>query len=442
MERDCSTRSAPDLASARARRSQGARDGHHVTTANVPLLDNGRRKFADKMIAELRRAGLADEAELDEEEFRLVAGDVWINLGNAFAERQRASLLGRREVLRRYARALVGGPPELPDSAAEARPNLLIRVRDLDWCATMEIHNAAARGGGGVAMTYQPLNEHLAVEVVYDGPSTISVLAHEKLVEWGVSLEEAVRTGRANLRGHTQDIFLALAPGVYRSPWQDSYGAARLLLTELISRLALRGDPVALLPHRDHLLLTGSEDEVGLGRIAAIAEPLLHEPRQIIGRAFVLRDGSWLPFVPPDDHPHQEVFRRLVQVTEALAYGDQQGALDDLHYAESDEVFVASVMLTPQRHSHVDATSCTWTEGVRSLLPRTDRIAFISLGVTEAENRMWWVPWEEASAVMSDAMQPQGLRPERWLVETFPNADHLTALEQAAVPVDDSATYR
>src|SRR5205823_2165204 len=197
---------------------------------------------------------------------------------------------------------------------------------------------ADARDGKGPAVSSRPLNDQLEVEVVYDHPSSMSSIALETLAEWGIDLEEAIRTGRANLRERTAGTFEQLRSGVFVSPWHDNYDASRLLLTELISRLDVRGDPVALLPHRNNLFLAGSDDEAGLGRIAQLAEPLLDDPHRVTGRAFVWRDGRWQLYLPAERHPHHETFRRLVTLTVAEDYNEQRAVLEDRYAAAGDDV--------------------------------------------------------------------------------------------------------
>jgi hypothetical protein len=83
--------------------------------------------------------------------------------------------------------------------------------------------------------------------------------------------------------------------------------------------------PVAVLPQRDHLFVTGVDDGHGLVRIAELARPLLDEPHRVTGRAFVWRDGAWLSFVPPHGHPSQRRFLDLVRVTDAANYEEHDG---------------------------------------------------------------------------------------------------------------------
>ncbi len=390
-------------------------------------MEKSQRKFAEKMLAEVRRAGWDGPLELDEEGFRLVSGpSSYLNLHNAFVEYERAPRLRRGEVIRRY--ATVANAPGFPDSAAEARPNLLLQVRDHAWFEQLVLQYPDLRDGRGPGVTCEPLNDLLAIEIVYDHPQSIASLAPDTLEGWEISPDEAFRVGRANLRDRTPGTLAPVAAGVFTSPWHDGYDAARLLLTELISRLDLEGDPVALIPQRDHLYVTGSDDDAGLGRIAAIAEPLLQEPRRVTGHAFVWRDGSWMSFAPEPGHPQHLAFRRLVYITEAQNYNEQKAVLDQQNQAAGRDVFVASVMVTERPDTAALISMSTWTLGVPTLLPRADTVVFVAPGAN-AENRIVRVPWEEAVAVMGESMAPQGLFLERWLVETFPDAGQLAELE-------------
>jgi hypothetical protein len=390
-------------------------------------LDRERQAFAEKMTAALRKAGWTGPLELDEEGFRLVRSETsYLNLHNAYADWKRAPLLRRRDVIKRYATSFASSP-EPPERVEEARPNLMPRVRDLEWLKVMELELADLRDGRGPAVTYVPLNDELVVELVYDWPTTTASLGQEQFDAWGMSIEEALRTARANLRERTPGTFAELEPGVFGAHWLDAYDASRLLLAELISRLPLDGDPVALLPSRDLLLLAGSADVAGLGRIAELAEPLLSEQRSITGRAFAWRDGGWTPFLPDEDHPHHGRFQRLVQITRARHYADQKAALDERHQRAGEDLYVASLLLLRTETSDALTSWCSWGRGVRALLPRADLVVFGIPGESEEEYRHWRVPWDEAVALVGDRMEPQGLVPERWLVgaESFPGEEQL-----------------
>jgi hypothetical protein len=300
-------------------------------------------------------------------------------------------------------------------------------VRDLPYYAIVALQFESAGGVGDTKHSFEPLNEIVAVEVVYDHPQAVSSIGTELLDDWGIDFDEALRTARANLRERTHEAFKQIAPGVHASVVEDGYDAARLLLTELISRLEVDGDPVALVAHRDHLLVTGSDDEAGLRRIAELAEPTLGDNNRISGLPLVLRDGGWQRLTLPAQHPASSHMRRLELLTEAADYADQK---IPLQRRSGDDLFVASLMLG--ENEGILVSYCTWTKGVPSLLPRAEHVVFVSPGKTDNDTDLLHVPWDHAASVMADVLHPQGLLPERWRIDTFPDEQQLRELATRA----------
>ena len=389
-------------------------------------MDAGQRKFAERMIAELRRQGVEGAIELDEEQFSLHLPHGRLMLGNAYTAWQRAPRLRRGRVLRHF--AAIHELPDAPASIDEARPNLMPRVRDLAYYPIVELQFEDAGGVGGPKHSFQPLNDVIAVEIVYDHAEAVSTIGSDTLEGWGITFEEALRTARANLRERTGDALRPVVPGVHASFAEDSYDASRLLLTELITRLDMRGDPVAIVPHRDHLLITGSDDEAGLTRIAELAEAPLAENHRLTGRPVMFREGRWQPFAVPSHHPAADQLRRLELLTEAADYADQQRALQR---RVGEEVYVASLMIGEDDHGGA-ASYCSWTEGVPSLLPRADYIAFVTPGKWERDAQVLKVPWDDAVEIVGSSMRAENLSPERWRVDTFPDEEQLRVLAAQA----------
>jgi hypothetical protein len=390
-------------------------------------MERERRAFADRMTAELRRRGVTGPITYHEDDFRLdLESGVSFMLANAYGDWQRAGRLRRGAVLKRYAESFTEpGREPIPQSPELALANLMVRVRDLAFFSALELRLE----GDGPAGSYRPLNEHLAVEVVYDQPSSIANVLPDQLERWGISFDEALRSARANLRDRTTGTFRRHGDGVFVSPWQDAYDASRLVLTELISRLDVQGDPVALLPHRDHLIVTGSDDADGLRRAAELAEPLLREQRRETGYAFVWRDGEWQPFQPPERHVARRGFARLAQLTICLDY-EQQGAA--LQEKVGGDAFVSPQRLFEREAGDALVSVATWTAGVPTYLPQADQIAFVQIGEGDDPRDVVSVAWDDAVAEVGDLMRPQRMRPERWFVEAFPDDEQLARLRAAS----------
>jgi hypothetical protein len=350
-------------------------------------------------------------------------------LANVWDEYQRAPFWRRGRVLSAYAGSMMATRQEWPESFESAKANLLPRVKERTFFGVTALQLA---GADVMPFSYEILNEQLAVELVYDLPTTIASVNAERLAKWGVTLEDALRTARHNLRLRTSGTLATIRPGLYRSPWCDNHDSSRLLLTELITRLEVRGAPVAMLPSRDILLVTGSDDADGLAAMAAIAEPALREPRTVSGTAFVFEKGAWSAFVPPIGHPQRDRFRLMAHMSLAQDYEQQKHWLDRKHQAEGADVFVGSVLILRNKTSGRVTSLSTWAFDAVTLLPRTDELA-IATGAGDAPSLQ--VPWDLAASVLGELLEPQGLVPERYRVARSPSAEQLARLRaQAEAP--------
>ena len=106
---------------------------------------------------------------------------------------------------------------------------------------------------------------------------------------------------------------------------------------------------------------------------------------------------------------------------------NQKPRLDAINKAAGKDVFVATPMGFSKKNIGIVQTAATWTQTVRTLLPKTDVVMFIAGG--EKPRPLGMAPWVRVEEVMGDRMTPQGLYPERYLVETFPNDAEIAALK-------------
>jgi hypothetical protein len=85
---------------------------------------------------------------------------------------------------------------------------------------------------------------------------------------------------------------------------------------------------------------------------------------------------------------------------------------------------VASYSAQQDRTTGAITSYCTWTKGVRLLLPKTDLIGF----VCGEEVVGGLVSWSKVEEIAGDLLVPQGMYPERYRVEEFPSDDQLEAI--------------
>jgi hypothetical protein len=107
-------------------------------------------------------------------------------------------------------------------------------------------------------------------------------------------------------------------------------------------------------------------------------------------------------------------------------YAAQAEALKEVHEKAGKDLFVASFSLLQEKATGSVRSYCVWSEGVTSLLPRTDDVFFRPKGDEGGDI----VPalWERVEAALGDLPKPAGLYPEWYVVEDFPSAEQLATL--------------
>jgi hypothetical protein len=246
-------------------------------------------------------------------------------------------------------------------------------------------------------------------------------ISQDNLDDWGVTFYEAMEAARHNL---TQLEHAFIGPkqgeGVYLSTTRDGYDSSRLILLDLIRRLRVAGDFVAMVPNPDTLIVTGSEDMDGLKGMLGLATNALQQPRPISGIAVQLDGDDWVPWLPDPAHPLFGEFRGLQLQSIGRDYAEQKEMLDG---TTDKDTFVASFSILQHPETGHFMTYCVWPKDVLVLLPRTDLIAFMQEGKAPL-----MATWDRVIEVMSDSMTPLDIYPQRFRVSEFPTEEQLAAM--------------
>jgi len=393
----------------------------------------GKDEFANRMIEAVRAAGDSTPIRYDADDFRLVTEgeDRQIfNLTNVYREYCAASADRQKTLLRNAVRSWFSRLKGIPESFEDAASDLLPVVRNRSAFEFVRLRTRL-EDMGNPNWPYLPLADHLGVGLVFDLPESIVQIQQHQFDEWGVSFEEGFQTACRNLWEISLHEFLDPRPGVWESPWHDNHDVARLLLPELIKHHEVKGQPVLMLPNRDTLLLTGSDDEAGLAYLVERVQAAMEQPRFLTGLAFRLVDDFLEPFLPEAGHPQHQPFHLLRVQSLARDYGEQQELLAALHEKTGEDVFVASYNALQNKEDGRVHSYCVWSEDVDSLLPETDQVFFIKQGDGDKPEMVSGADWDKVREVVGDLMEPQETYPERYLVREFPTAEQLAQLGEA-----------
>ena len=187
---------------------------------------------------------------------------------------------------------------------------------------------------------------------------------------------------------------------------------------------------VAMIPNRDKLILSGSEDEGGIQNMVTMAEQSVQDPRWITGFAFFMDEGTWMPWLPASDHPAYNRLRLLRVQSLAKDYEEQKKLLDARHQNTGKDIWFASYSALRNNDSGEVSSYCVWSKEVDTLLPETDEVKFFVATSAAGGDVVASGSWDQVRAVVGHLMKPLGTFPERYRVKEFPTSEQLTAIAQ------------
>jgi uncharacterized protein YtpQ (UPF0354 family) len=388
----------------------------------------GRNEYAAMVSKALSEAGVA-QVRYDEEEFSIHRADGGtVFLENGHARFCAAEKRDRQSVLMEFVSGCLSFEP-VPESFARARASLMPIVRSASY---VSLSNLQSQSVGerrlGLEIATQTLSADLVAGLAYDTDQSLSLINHSNLEKWGTGFDEALSAARENLRDRTDPSRMVQhAPGLFVGQWDDSYESSRMLLTDLIYRLPLDGDPVVSIPSRNQFWVTGSKNSAGIDLMAQFCKGEHLGAYPLSPYLFLLCGGHWTKF-RPETKTLTEMLNSIERNRMVLDYGQQKGYLESINVRDNIDIFVASYMAYTENETGREYSTCVWSNGVDSLLPQTDEI--ILLIDSETKERIK-ATWDVAQLVVGHRMEKQSdLFPERYRVRSFPSSDEISELRR------------
>lgn len=374
--------------------------------------------FVAALLRELARDGTHGWSH-DADTNSLVHARGVVHLENLFREYAAARRADRPQLLRKYAvlAASLDGPAmpgRWPDATIGVRG--LVRSR-YDRAFEFESSDRPAT-------VEWPFTEELHVRLAYDFGAYVTHVTREQADAWAASDDALREAAVANLAREPVE-WEPLGAGVFRLV-ADEHAESHLLVDATFDRLPFR-DAAAIPCNRGVLLACDRHDPAALRALLGEAERCLQQKPWPIAGALLARSGDrWQPFMP--DGELAGAARRLRTLDTGLLYADQKLALDRHHETIDHDVFVATYMVfeTDGGGDGELRSLCTWSEGVDTLLPRADIVAF-HRGTEPAQTLT--VAWDDAVSIAGAYLQATEFEPVRYFVDAFPTAEQWQALE-------------
>lgn len=406
------------------------------------ILDKFRRTLSRDQFAALviRRAQVVArpisaryEAEAFQIDFELADGRPWLlNLHHAYRDTLAVPQKQQRDVVDTYLTSMTD--THCDEKPEDTLARLMPAIRDNAMFAWVKL---SARLSGDTNPEFsprlQPFAENLSVALMLDSEHATASVNAQTLGALGLDTDAAFARALSNLRDRTTDVGMERHGGNWISTWNDVYDASRMLLTDMIHRLPVRGEPVAVIPSRNNLFVTGSLDDEGIALIASLAADVLEEEtRPLSGQLLVLRNGTWMPFQGniPTATAHRLDMARYKRFIGA--YGDQKRLLEKVHAKELVDVFVATYNVVEHTDTGKIVGSAQWTREVSTLVPRGDHLWLFC----DRRNEVLDLEWDDAIAYIPELATPvDDLDPPRFLLTDFPDDATYEALKRIAVRV-------
>ncbi|UUO07030.1 DUF1444 family protein [Blastopirellula sp. J2-11] len=387
-----------------------------------------QERFAQLLIDRIRLAGETKEIIFHNEEFQLrfyengeEAGIA--NLNNLYAEYCSIAKADRDEFLSQATRALLSYRKEVPEDFEDARHDVRPVVRSRAYFEMLRLEQYF-RGGPPLQLPYVDIGQHLLAAPVFDLPESIRAIDQELLDTWGVSLYELMEIAKQNLED-SEFVVGVVGEKLYALASGDSYDAARMLLIDHILEFKLEGDPVAVVPNRDSLIVVGSDDNEGLAMMLDLIEQSSADPRPISAIPVRLFDGEWETWLPHRAHPLYPRFREFEVQSLLGEYEEQKTMLEGVFEEEGIDLFVATYTAIKRNESNEILTYSVWTRDVASLLPKTDYVLFGDpgrLGTVASAS------WSKMESIVGDLLEDLETYPPRFRVTEFPSDEQLEKL--------------
>ena len=379
-------------------------------------------RFSNIAIDALRAEGYSAPIQVDQAEFRLLLGDDGkqvFNLNNLYRDYCRVEKAERKNVVQSYVKSMM--VQEMPKAFADAKARLLPVLRSRSM---IEYVALAVAGEADTAKlpAAQPFSADAAIMLAYDTEHSMMTLTGSSLTEWNVSFDTALAAAIDNLRDSTVSSFDQVAPGLYLSTWNDAYDTSRLLFPDVLYQLGVGGEPVAMIPTRNRLMVASANDSAAqLTMINAARLFAEEEGRQLSALMYHYVNGRAVEYQPRD----AEVAAKLAELrrkTLAEDYAGQKDMLEKAHEKSGTDVFVASYQIISSRDTGREASFTVWTEDVDTLLPEADLVALVSTAELEdgRSGPPKLVAWRDLQAATGAFEQLPDRYPARYKPANFP----------------------
>ncbi len=387
-----------------------------------------REDFAQLLIDQAGKIKPGIEIVFDSQEFSLKIlsqEQQLMYLHNAYLEYSQVAEEDRPAILKKWLRHFLF-LKTMPEDWEDVVPDLLPALRNRSYFELAELR-FREQGRDFARFSYQDVGDHYALAVSYDMHDSIVMISDRHLEDWGITFFEAMEIAMRNLL-EKECVFTCLKLEekmfVYCASSGDGFDGTRLVLLEQIRKLRVHGDYIAMVLNTDSLLITGSEDQLGLGFFLSQAMEGSQKPHALPPFLLRLEGEEWVPWLPPETNPLYKPFLKFRILAIATDYAQQQELLGGIYEKEENGPAVAGFFAAEREPAGTLLTYTLWGKGCEALLPQAEFVGFVE----EGRRQPVFIPWKIVRAVVGDLMRPLEDYPPRFLVREYPSEKEMTEM--------------
>lgn len=266
-----------------------------------------------------RNHKLEGELKFDRPQFSFVVSDgrgrvvCQVLLTNYYDEYCRESNAADRErILLRATNGLIRRPNLSGEEVNAVKSRLLIQVKDRWSIEKWRLKLKMGVGGGkssNVTIPHAVVAEHFALNATYDMPEQMMYVTSSQLDDWGLEYQECFEQGCINLADRTSFDFETMFDSstneslIHASMWHDDYDSARVVFTDNLMTLSVKGDRLILLHNQNLMTISGADSLQGAAFLMVTMEAESKKPRPLPPVPILLKDGHLSVYRVPQEKP-------------------------------------------------------------------------------------------------------------------------------------------
>lgn len=387
------------------------------------------KDLANRMLLQFAREG-DPNWQYDDARGTLSDGaDRVINLANLHREYAQASRGVRPALLQKY--VAIGGrlSSEIPKLWTIAAKGIHAALRSRFDDTVLAI-DARTRDIEPMRMISWPWLGDLQIRLVYDFGPHMAYVSAEAMEVWGQPLEVVKQLGLQNLSAIGAVWWEALPGGVHQLQSEASYEESLMMVDKVIDRLPFKDTAAFIAVNRGILLAADIRSETAMLALVEEATRCLQSKPWPMSATLCTRvEGQWeeCRLVGAAAAAASD----LARMSQSISYDGQAESLQTFFEKTGEDIHVASFgMIRSAAHDNAIRSWCSWSEGVRASLPKTD-LVILGRGSADKALEGIMIEWSRMEAICGRHLQPTEESPPRFIVDSFPDSTEWTSVKEA-----------